>query len=270
MLRCAHGHASHVSRNAKVALGPRRFHDFPDFPHPLEFELEVFDYHRYAREIQGASGFCPGRDGSFDGIIDQGIWEAWETRVVDELLRTASPGFVLDFGASAGWYSVIALLRGHNVVAYEAEVDTAALLARNLLRAGERGRWSVVNRLVGGDSWRGCDFPVDDSREILLLKADVEGMEFEVLGACRALVEARRIKYMLLEISPCFREGYGDLLAGLTGRGYALYSIPDKTFPDMDAFSADPLLHTLRREIVDPRAYVASIRQQNVLVVRRD
>lgn len=262
-MTCELGHDRHDATVVlDIRLEGKKFHDFASFPpHAVrEFELEVFDYDYY--QDWGKSGFCPGRDGFNHAVITQGVWESWETRLACEVLDLPGRSTVLDFGAHVGWYTVLAAVAGHGVIAFEGDPDTEMVLRRNVERNDLKGRVLYGGHL-GKDA---VSIFIDDVR---LLKADVEGMEFEVLDACWGMVEKRTIEYALLEVSPCFKPGYGDLLANLIDCGYNIYGIPDKTHPALDRFSERPLEVVREMPITGPYSYVASIRQANVLAVRR-
>lgn len=262
-MTCELGHERHdATVLVEVRLEGKKFHDFASFPpHAARsFELEVFDYDFY--QDWGKPGFCPGRDGFSHGVIEQGVWESWETRLACEILDLPGRSTVLDFGAHVGWYTVLAAKAGHDVLAFEADSETEDLLIKNVKRNRPEGRVYYYGRL---DRYSTPVY-IDGVR---LLKADVEGMEFEVLDACREMIDDRTIEYLLLEVSPCFKPGYGELLQGVANRGYDLFGIPDKTHPALDRFSERPLEVVREMPIADPRAYVAAIRQSNVLAVRR-
>ena len=263
-MTCELGHDRHdATVLVDVHLEGKRFHDFASFPPRAarSFELEVFDYDYY--QDWGKPGFCPGRDGFAHGVITQGIWESWETRLVCEILDQPKHGAetVLDFGAHVGWYTVLAAKAGFDVLAFEGDRDTEEVLRRNIKR----------NRLDGvfyGGKVDASSTPIYFDA-VRLLKSDVEGMESEVLEACSRMIDDRTIEYLLLEVSPCFRPGYDNLLAGLIARGYNVYGIPDKTHPALDRFSERPLEVVREMPITDPFAYISAIRQSNVLAVRR-
>jgi hypothetical protein len=260
---CTLGHASHDTVVVPISLVGQRFHDFAPFPEHrrLDFEIEVFDWHRYK---DGAS-FCYGKDGFAEGVICQGVWESYETRIALEVFATSRPGVVLDFGSSMGWYTMLAALTGHRVIAWEAIDEFASVLRRN----ADRYSWCADMIEVRNEWVDGSTPPVKVDGEVVLLKVDTEGMEQEVLAMCWDLIEERRVRYMLLEVSPCFRDGYDVLLAQLGECGYDLFRSPDKLCSYRAEFGQDPLGVLERTRIEDVYAYVSSIRQENVVMRRR-
>jgi hypothetical protein len=247
---------------APVHLIGEHAHDFCPFPahRRLDFEIEVFNFEKY----RDGDGYCPGRDSFADGVIGLGIWESFETRAIVEILATSPPGFVLDVGASVGWYTMIAALTGRPVIAWEPEPSFCEVLRRNVERTG---RSEVVDVR---EEWIDSTTPeLLLAGEVTLIKVDTEGMEQEALAMCWDLIEERRVRYMLLEVSPCFRDGYDVMLAQLGECGYDAFRVPDKLCEYRDEFGRDPLGVLERTRIEDVYAYVAGIRQENVLMRRR-
>lgn len=70
-------------------------------------------------------------------IARDGIWEAFETRVVREILRHVD--YFVDAGANIGWYSLVGglALKGRGmVIAFEPDAANFALLAQNVAENG--------------------------------------------------------------------------------------------------------------------------------------
>ncbi len=105
-------------------------------------------------------------------------------------------------------------------------------------------------------------------RAVLLLKSDVEGSEQHVINCCWDLVEQRRVHYMLLEISPCFKPGYDTLLASIMDCGYTAHRVPNKRDGHRKEYGEDPIGVTTSKAIGDPGNFVGHIRQENVLLCR--
>lgn len=258
---CEHGHESHKTVVVPVNLVGARSHDFASIPESLrlEFELEGFYYPFYA-DI--GPGFCPARGCSSEGILSQQTWEPYETRLILGVLQR-EPGLVLDFGANIGWYSLLAALNGHNVIAFECDPETCDVLRRNAARNGVADRINVVTAWVNDKLPR---FHAD--ADVLLVKIDVEGEEANAVQACWDLFEQRRIKYALVEISPTFGPGYGELIESIIDVGYSAFAVPDKHSSHRDEFNEDPLGALERTRIFTPHCYVASIEQGNVFFTR--
>ena len=84
--------------------------------------------------------------------IEQGTWEDHESRLFRAHLR---PGCrVLDLGANVGWFSVLAVLAGAEVHAFEPVPAIAEIAERNVRRAMERGpgRGTVHRCAAGAES----------------------------------------------------------------------------------------------------------------------
>jgi hypothetical protein len=76
-------------------------------------------------------------------------WEEHETRLFQRALDPSAR--VLDLGANVGWYSVLAVLAGCEVHAFEPVPEIAAVYRRNLERAMSVGLGrAVLTRVRGG------------------------------------------------------------------------------------------------------------------------
>jgi hypothetical protein len=188
-----------------------------------------------------------------------------------EIFNRATPGsLVLDFGANAGWFSVIAASFGHRVVAFEAEGENVKLLARN---ASQNGYAHLITPV---HVWIGVHTPQlpGDREDVEFLKMDIECHEDDGMRMCAKLFESRRVRYALVEISPCCGNGayYPDLVEWLGACGYDMFDMPDKLNAYRDDYSHDPLA-AIRRRQVQPgtvRQYLAPVHQTNMFFVRKD
>lgn len=230
---CSVGHATHPTVIVDVELGGCAA--IPDWPGIAPDELyawtmAVFD------GTQSTPAYCPGDSDVSRTIRLHGAWEGFETALVARLLR--EPGPVLDFGANVGWYTLLAVISGCDVLAVEADPVIAAVLADNALRA------TVAHALVGADT-----APLTLGPQVRLVKADVEGGEPEVVRVLGDLLAAQRIDHLLVEVSPCFGGAWLSMLADLAGYGYVGHTVPTKGF-DPVAFAADPVGCTLAAPLV--------------------
>lgn len=257
---CSRGHTSHETVIVHVDLHGKHAHDFALFPDNRRCQ---FDFEVYNSSIYETGQWCHGDAAVAQGIIAQGIWESYETRLAVEIYATNEPGTVLDFGANMGWYTVLASLQGHDVIAFEMESETADICGRNVMR-NRNTAVTILNTFIDDRTPR---LRAHDEH-VLFLKSDVEGSEFAVIECCWDLIEQRRVQYMMLEISPCFKPGYGELMQRIMDAGYSAHLIPDKRTGQGAAFGTDPIGVTMRENIGDPVAFVSGINQENVLMVR--
>lgn len=221
--RCQAGHRWHESKTVTVRLdGQPTVPDFPAIPAHLmcSWEMRVWETGRY----MGQAGiYCTGQDETSLSIASQGIWEGYETLAALEILDTG-PGLVVDIGAQVGWYTMLAAVNGHPVVAVEADPENVRLLRMNT------GGLDVC--VVHG--WVGPSSPqVGSDREtVRLLKADIEGLEREAVRVFDPMLARKAIDWLLLELTPSFP---GSDVAGvverLNGHGYGTWLVPEKGTP---------------------------------------
>ena len=261
---CAAGHERHETTWHRVTLrGQSAVHEYPPIPEHLarEFWMQLYDHEQY----KGFAGYCPGQDDICLGIQQSGIWEGYETLVALQILHEGDRNHrVIDVGAQLGWYTLLAASFGYDVLAVEAHAETL----HHLVESAERNGWrDLVEPVL---AWIGKDTPPAEwTGEYLLLKADIEGAEEHAVRWCRELFLERRLRYALLEISPCFNASYPALVEWILDCGYAAYMLPSKPEPYVrDAWAAN-LWGALARCQVDASC-VAGLRQENFLFVRRD
>jgi len=257
---CTRGHGAHDSKVVAIDLHGQHIRDSAPFPdnRRITFWFEVYDALNYEH-----GQWCHGNSAVSEGILKQGVWESYETRLMLEIFHEPK-GHVLDFGANMGWYTVIAALHGHDVIAFEMEPETAQVLDRNVHRNDCTDRVKIVETFIDDKTPR-----LAADTDVLLLKSDVEGSEFAVVDCCWDMFEHGRIKYALLEISPCFKPGYGELMQRIMDAGYTAHVVPNKRSGHRERFGLDPIGFTTRAQISDPIEFVGAIRQENVLMVRR-
>lgn len=229
---CAAGHPYHATTGVHVT-GAHPMHDWPQLS-GVDFTMAVFDAFAY----RDTAGFCPADSDVARTLLTVGVWEGWESALALDVLRSG-PGIVVDFGANQGWYSLLAVTTGHDVLAVEAEPDTARVLAANLA-----GKATIAR------GWVDADTPIlPAGPRIRLAKADVEGAEVHCVTTLAESLEAGLVDYLLVEMTPAFGLcAVESTRAMLEGYGYDGFEVWDKLdVGDMAAFTADPLACTLTR-----------------------
>lgn len=191
--------------------------------------------------------------------IARGSWEEHETRLFRAHLSRGAR--VLDLGANIGWFSVLAVLAGADVDAFEPVPEIADVLERNLERARQRGpgRARLHRVAAGAERGRarialapanrgdnrvldpGAPPPADmqGAREIEieiervdalvqgpvdLWKIDTQGSEWLALQGARETLAASRRMALLLEFWPYALRGAKpeQLLAFLFEQGFRI------------------------------------------------
>jgi FkbM family methyltransferase len=169
--------------------------------------------------------------------LERGVWEEHETRLFRAHLRPGAR--VVDLGANVGWYSMLAVLAGCEVIAFEPVPWIADVCGRNLERANARGpgRARLVragassapgrarialgaenrgdNRVLDPDAGRPADMGAAETLEIELvrvddhveppvrvLKVDTQGSEWHALQGARRLLAGSPELALLLEFWP--------------------------------------------------------------------
>ena len=200
--------------------------------------------------------------------IERGAWEDHETRL---FLAHVKPGCrVLDLGANVGWFSVLAILAGAEVHAFEPVPGIAAVTRRNIERANavgpgrgvlhecaagaETGTAEIVlaagnhgdNRVLddasavpddmaGAETIRIDVRPVDEFVEgpVRVIKIDTQGSEWLALQGAKRVLEASDELALLLEFWPYALRGAepGELLDLLFAYGFQLGKATEAPYP---------------------------------------
>ena len=202
---CYVGHGHHAWRIVDTTQGP----------------LEVFD----AAQYRDMGAYCTGDDHVSRMLLEHGTWEPHVLAALDELGVLDAPEeseVVLDFGCQVGWYARHAADRGFHVLALDGDGECLDVCAANVARAAERAdRDLVLSRGWLDERTRTLPLPADGTR-VRLVKADVESSECHVVRACSRLLDAGVVEWILLEISPVFRDDYREeVLVPLLEAGYS-------------------------------------------------
>jgi FkbM family methyltransferase len=197
-----------------------------------------------------------------------GAWEEHETRLFRAHLRPGTQ--VLDLGANIGWFSVLAVLSGAQVHAFEPVPAIADVAQRNIERAMKVGKGRGVvhrfaagaapgtarivlsernrgdNRVLDPGAGRPADLPGSAELEIRIeriddhvqgparvLKVDTQGSEWLALQGARGVLEASPELALLLEFWPYALRGTEprQLLEFLAGEGFTLGKATAAPYP---------------------------------------
>ena len=192
-------------------------------------------------------------------ILALGIWEPQETAVLLECFEAVGSGAFIDFGAQIGWFSVLARQAGMKVLAFEADPDCHRVATRNV-------GGGVNLQRVGADSKP--SHPIEWDLPIVA-KIDLEGAEQHAIAMLQPAIDAGKVQYIMIEVSPCFGPGYPKLVAGLMGDGFVGYTLPDKQVPPVQIDQLSDLKpYQLPKTQAAAKREVASWTQRDVLFVR--
>jgi hypothetical protein len=278
-------HDKHTEQHVACNLdGQPVMRDVPSIPERLAMSLSfhVYNWRNYFKTVGSNEtiplyeDYCTGQDIISYCIDQQGLWEGYETLLLLDLLNedAAERGdVVLDFGSHIGWYTTIAAISGFRVAAIDASAENLAMVRKNALEN------RVADKVFTYRAWLQGGEPLLPMHEeqVQLIKCDVEGAERYVARMCRPLFAGRKVKYMLMEISPTFNDTYPDIVEMIANCGYGVYQVPGKGFAHAAEYSQHPLA-TLKRYCEVPnsslpdvrRDYVASLAQENFLFVRQE
>ena len=269
---CVLGHEFHESHIVDIDLHgrPPSIPDYPGIPDHLrtQFKIGAWDSWLYADSYT----YCQGDDVLSKSLDSDGVWESYDTLLTLDRLYTGD-GAVIDFGANAGWYTHIAAVHGHEVLAVEADDEFARLLRIGIEANG-------IQELVHvAKGWIDEESPVltaVDAPRIRVVKADVEGQEDKCMKVCEDLFAAHLIDYALIEVTPSFRDNYPELVRWVQSFGYNAYVVPDKDWAHsqpgalksaLQKYEDDPLGVTHTRKINDAEM-LQSVHQVTVMFER--
>lgn len=170
-----------------------------------------------AAEYADTHGYCPGDDDVSRTLALYGKWEPAGTAMFRAALAN-DDGPVIDFGTHVGWYTLIALAMGREVLAVEAVVEHEQLTLDNAVRYGYGAALHQAHCWIDENTPRLPWTP--DAPMFALAKVDLEGNDRHAVTIAHDLIYHGNVRNIMLECSPCFNDTYGDLLRHLVGLGY--------------------------------------------------
>lgn len=267
-IACQRGCEYHASRQLHIELGGDAAHGYFDYaqvPRRLHTEFDLLVWDPEEHPVDGGP-YCPAHDAVSETIVSHRVWEPRETILALQVLSTAEKGqLMLDLGAQLGWYSLLALSQGVTAMAWEADPRNAAMLRASIaLNDWDDPTWQIMQERIGPETKADWSFA-----PIRFAKLDLEGAEEQAIRMLWPAIEAGTLDHMLMEVSPCFADGYPELVQKIIDAGYEAYVLPEKHQPPwgLDDLPAD--LDFWRLDTAgDPKAVVASWHQEDVWFVR--
>jgi FkbM family methyltransferase len=190
-----------------------------------------------------------------DSIRNTGIWGKEETSILVDILSKNGESTIIDVGSNSGYFSVIGLSYGSNVIAIEANPVYQQYVNKSIeLNNFDKSKFKYYECFASNnpepvlfDGWSGYDNMISKDnvasvstvsidnihkKEVLLLKIDVEGAEPFVLKSAESLIKKNKIKYIMFELTyiiknVLIREQI-DILPYLKFSGFDLYEIVEK------------------------------------------
>lgn len=264
---CKAGHAKHETKIVQRTIGYE------------ELRLKIYDWQHYFKTVDDNEtialydDYCTGQDIISYCIDRQGIWEASETKLITDLLNQRRiDDVVIDVGSHIGYYSLLAAKKGYQVAALDGSPENLELLETS----------AVLNNVASNVHpylcWLDDEVAIlpSDVESVHLLKVDVEGAEPYALRMASELIMNNKVRYAIFEISPTFNESYPHLVEAIVECGYDVYKIPPNNFGEhQENYDLHPFACLLehceiRLRGQELRRYVANLRQENFLFVRKD
>ena len=208
--------------------GPTPYKDYPSIPERFarQFKLWVFDADEGGGMKVNERFLDEGEyDNVSDAITTYGVWEVPETITLSSAFAAAAPGTAfVDIGSHVGWYSAIAGAYGLDVTAVDVNEAALELLRRTWQGNGFKSQLALLPMMVDTNTaWK---MPVGVNAAIV--KMDIEGAESHAVGALWPWFEDGTITHCMMEVSPCFNDGYPLLLRSLFDLGYVGHVMPRK------------------------------------------
>jgi FkbM family methyltransferase len=187
-------------------------------------------------------------------IKQHGFWARPETRILDWVASRSQPGITMvDVGANTGYFSWLALARGLNVIAIEANPIHTPYINATLAANTFTGTFKYIQAFVSDrpgevpfDGWSGYTpiMATDASRlsvvptvrldailpsETEFLKIDVEGAEPEVFASLGDALQS--VKYIMFELTYITSDKVDaaqmNLARTIQDANYTLYNIEE-------------------------------------------
>lgn len=225
---CQRGHKEleHVAIEVPVHLGgPTGYKDLPPIPDQFSRDFTMFVWDPEVHPVDGGP-YCPAHDAVSATIVSHGVWEPREACVALDAFRACPEGVFYDIGAQIGWFSILALQEGLDVVAYECDPDNARMLWLNTKTLPGPGSVALAQERIGEDT-PGLT-TLEPQQPIAFAKLDIEGAEFDGIRLLRPFIDQGLVKRMMVEISPVFRYGYGQLVLDIIQMGYDAFVLPKR------------------------------------------
>jgi hypothetical protein len=242
----------------------------------MHVTYKIYDWREYFITVDGNETvsehgqYCTGQDIISYCIDRQKVWEVEETAVQLAILSERHTGVMLDFGSHIGYYSILAALKGYQVASFDSSRENLDLLHESAEANGVADKITPYLCLLDDQA------PIlsRDAEEIQLVKIDIEGAERHAVQMCADLMGGRKIKYLIMEVSPVFNGTYPSLVETICSQGYDVYQIPtDKNWEHYIEFMVDPLGILQQYCAIPPEGrqeYVALLHQENFVFVRRE
>lgn len=202
MNRCQAGHTFHSRFSIKTDLGM----------------MTVYDWKKY-KDQSGI--YCTGQDDVSRTLFNTGVWEPILSKLISWILYSGDRNnLVVDVGCNIGWYSRMAANLGYrDIVAYDGDKEHLSVLSDNVPSALATHMWFDNGTI-----------PRHGFETIELLKCDIEGNEQYAVKYFENYFLNKRIKNLVMEVSPIFNASYPALIDKIVGYGYEAFEVNGDKF----------------------------------------
>lgn len=201
--RCEFGHQRHERLNFVAEIpGTRHF-----------LNLTAMNWFHHSTPDPG---YCTGRCEVSKGLQHALCWERNESiLVLDALMHKREGDVVVDCGSHLGWYTLLAMYMGYDVLAIDADPEHLEVLKANVI--ANFPNQDRVKRPVLCRGWideNSLSADADPDVRIRLLKLDIEGQELAGLRVFEDCFEQGLVDNVLLEVTPPNLPDSGDDIRG--------------------------------------------------------
>lgn len=149
-------------------------------------------------------------------------WEPYQTELTKEILKNGNNIFV-DIGSHLGWYSLLAASLNNIVYSIDVNKNTSKIFLHNVKINNFEDKITFFKQFV--DKNFNFNNIVSKDKHIKLIKCDIGGYEIEFTDKILDRLENKSIDYLILEISPKFRDNYAETVMKIKKLGYDIYNI---------------------------------------------
>lgn len=207
MNNCQVGHKKHLRKLVNTIIG----------------DIMIYDWGKY---MIYPGKYCTGQD-AVSQTLEQTL--SWDIRVHERIEKLLSEGnnsnVFLDVGCHIGYFSRLASNKGYKIIAFDGDKENLELAKINVPGA------KIIYKWFSKDTkpWTFCKFKAKYP-EIEVMKIDIEGAEKYAIKFVDELLLERKIKNIVIEVSPVFNDSYPDLINLLVKYGFVVCEIDGSPF----------------------------------------
>ena len=148
-------------------------------------------------------------------------WEPYQTEITKRILENGNNIFI-DIGCHLGYYSLLAASLNNIVYSIDVNENTSKIFKENVKINNYDNNIIFLQEYVNVNFKL---FNIPNETPIKLIKCDIEGNEIEFVDIIIGRLQNKTIDYLILEISPNFRDNYSECVLKIKNLGYDIYDI---------------------------------------------